>query len=182
MLDFTTLKLLKLVLLEKNISNMSSKIFIRQIQKFDEGDLFNLRNLPEIHRCFINSNKIDFDEHKNWVHDRSLNCPELTLVALNEDELIGLCYLKFISQLKFEISIHIKPNFQNIGIGSSLVSELLFAANEKNIKIILATIDSDNKQSINFFRKHGFIKDQNQNNEKLILDKRSYISMKLQLY
>ena len=160
---------------------MSSKILIRQIEKTDKHDLFNLRNIPEVYRWFINSGEINYDDHENWVNDRVINWPEFTLVASKNNEPVGLCYLKFISDLKFEISIHVNPTYQNFGVGSNLLSELLIVAGKREIKTILANVNSDNEQSIIFFRKHGFIDYENQNNENQFLDKRVYITMKLQL-
>ena len=158
---------------------MDSKLSIRIAQLTDESELFKLRNSPEIYKWFINSNMINLEEHKKWLMDRVENWPKFTFVAIENNYLVGLCYLKIIAEMKYEISIHVMPNLQNTGIGSNLISEMIKSSRKYGVTAIFARINRENLRSLNFFKKHGFVEYYYQVNEFLV--NKNFATFQLQL-
>jgi len=86
-----------------------------------------------------------------------------TVVAKGENEVVGFGMLRAHSPIPTfshtaEISYFLKPGYTNRGIGSLMLEHLIGGAKEKGLSSILANISSLNQGSINFHRKHGFIK------------------------
>ena len=60
-------------------------------------------------------------------------------------------------QYTVEHSVYVHQDFIGKGIGKSLLSELISIAKSKKIHTMVAVIDSENKESIQFHEKFGFV-------------------------
>ncbi|MEK7093126.1 MAG: GNAT family N-acetyltransferase [Patescibacteria group bacterium] len=90
-----------------------------------------------------------FPEHLMQEH---LPEPEEFFVAEENEKIVGCCALEIYSQRMAEIrSLAVLPEFQNRGIGGTLVEACLSAAKEKNIYEVLTITGSSG-----LFEKHGF--------------------------
>ncbi len=136
---------------------MSIEVKIRTITSMDTYELYNLRNCSESVRWFLSNKEITLNEHKKWVEGRVAELPNLTLVAIVKDKVIGICYLNFLKKNDYEISINVNCNFQGLGIGNMLIREILAAARKSKIQNIYALIHEKNINSINFFYANFFI-------------------------
>jgi L-amino acid N-acyltransferase YncA len=56
-----------------------------------------------------------------------------------------------------EITYFIKPGYTGRGIGKLLLDHLIPKARDKGITCLIASISSNNVESINFHKKNGFI-------------------------
>jgi L-amino acid N-acyltransferase YncA len=136
---------------------MSTEVKIRPIDSKDSDELYNLRNSSESVRWFLSDKKIALNEHKEWVESRLAELSNFTLVAIVKDNVIGICYLNFLKKNHYEISINVNCNFQNIGVGTRLIREMLVAARKCKIQNIYAVVHRKNVNSINFFNKNFFV-------------------------
>lgn len=84
------------------------------------------------------------------------------IVALNSDgEVTGLGCLKAYSDRKAydetsELSVYIDPTFHSLGIGKSIMSQLLLEANEMKLHTIISRVTKESIASIKLHEKFGF--------------------------
>ncbi len=79
------------------------------------------------------------------------------------EEIIGFCLLEYFMPIRTfrevaEVTYFIKKEYIGRGIGKMALEILEQDAKQKGIKTIVANITSDNKGSIRFHEKNGFIK------------------------
>ena len=82
-------------------------------------------------------------------------------IILSGENILGFCYLSAYNELStFKecalITYFIDKKHTGKGIGKKVLEKLESEAHKRNIKIILAHISSENKQSILFHTKNGF--------------------------
>lgn len=88
----------------------------------------------------------------------------LTIVAVieeeNEKRIVGSASLQFNqsehSKHKSELSITVHDQFQNIGLGTALVSHLLNIARMKKLGKVWLQVTTDNDVAIHIYKKAGF--------------------------
>jgi len=136
---------------------------IRELQKDDGLELFSIRNHPTNYQWFFSQSPIDIEEHVNWVKNRIENYSSFTLVATLGERVIGICYLGDPNDESPEVSINVSPDFKGIGVGSSLLEELIDKASAAQIGALIARIMINNLDSIAFFRNKGFVEIKKQN-------------------
>ena len=78
------------------------------------------------------------------------------LIAKEKDKVIGFCNL-FGKNGRAEIGIGVHPNYRNKGIGKQLLDKILKKAKEKGLRKVYAGVKKTNINSLNFFKKNGFI-------------------------
>lgn len=130
------------------------KNIIKPITKADENFLFSIRNNNKIRKEFLNSEKIFFQEHRQWFKKKIKSKSKFLFIILKNKQKIGFIgYDK--KEFFYDISIAILPKFQKSGIAS-----LALKQSEKYLKnnIILAKIKKNNKKSQLFFVKNGYKK------------------------
>lgn len=79
----------------------------------------------------------------------------------SDDEIAGFCFLKAYNphstfKETAEITYFIKEGFTGKGIGKLALEKLEEEARKMGIRYILASISSENAQSLSFHKKHGF--------------------------
>ena len=91
--------------------------------------------------------------------DMTMDYPAYTIFA--DDKVAGFCFIRAYNPFSTfrecaEISYFIHKDFTGKGIGEAALDMLITGAKQKGIKTILASISSENTQSISFHSKHGF--------------------------
>jgi len=132
-------------------------ITIRELKSDDYLDLLEIRNHPGNYQWFFSQRPVGFQEHVDWVESRIKTHAKFTLVALLNEKVIGTCYLRDPNDTVPEVSINVSPDFKGVGVGSSLLNEIIDRAKEANINALAARIMSNNLDSIGFFRSNGFV-------------------------
>lgn len=117
---------------------------------------------------------LNFDDSHSWILDQyskdniifdidEARLSAFTFGLFNEDELIGMANIIFecdeLGKINFNISLIIKPNLRNKGLGSYFLNFLLELIKEKYkmIDSLNAIILSDNLVSEKLFTKFGFV-------------------------
>jgi len=146
----------------------------------------HLKDAHQIYNFYIENSHANFEEKKityskfldTYKKIYSRNLPYL--VALYNKKVVGFAYLNIFREksgykFAFENTIYIHNNYQKKGIGTQLLSKLIFESKKNiNIKKIVAFIGGlDSKGSIkihlnNGFKKMGLLKKIGFKNEKWI--------------
>jgi L-amino acid N-acyltransferase YncA len=99
------------------------------------------------------------DEFFKKLIDMTRDYPAYTIFA--DDKVAGFCFIRAYNPFPTfkecaEISYFIHKDYTGKGIGKSALDKLETGAKKMGIKIILASISSENTQSISFHKKNGF--------------------------
>ena len=93
--------------------------------------------------------------------DYGKNLPVLALIQENgKERIIGSASLSFHSQEstrhKAELGITIHDDYQNQGLGTTMIKHLLEIAQKKKLKKIYLRVDTENRRAIHVYEKCGF--------------------------
>ena len=103
---------------------------------------------------------IDVEQEEAWVK-RMLDSPDiLTMTCYVDNEVAGNCELRFKSGIKTshraEVAIVILREYWNLGIGSSMFSELISEARKRGIEIMELEFIEGNERAKRLYEKFGF--------------------------
>ena len=132
-------------------------LIIRELKADDSLELLSIRNHPKNFQWFFSQSPIDLKDHVRWIETRIRMYPRFSLVALLNEKVIGTCYLDDPKAKVPEVSISVSPDFKGIGVGSSMLNEIIVRAKEAHIDSLGARIMAKNLDSIGFFRSKGFV-------------------------
>jgi phosphinothricin acetyltransferase len=113
--------------------------------------------------CSWRYRPMDLEETEQWL-GRHMNRPEHQVwVADKDGQVIGYgCLSDFRAPEGYwpcaENSIYVLPEYSGRGIGSQLMERILTQAIHSDLQVIVAAIDSSNKDSIRFHQRFGFIR------------------------
>lgn len=132
---------------------------IRTIENKDYGYIADIYNyyVQNSNAAFIE--KIIDLKFVETLHEKAL---KKSFFVLDKGEMIiGFALLKnFLPIENFNrtatVSYFISPEYTRQGLGSLLINKLINYAKNSNIDNLIAEIASDNVQSINFHKMHGF--------------------------
>lgn len=87
--------------------------------------------------------------------------PECTLIAHDENKLLGWCKITPISdRLAYagvgEVSVYVHPNAQGKGVGNILLKKLITISEEQGYWTLQASIFRENNSSVYLHKKNGF--------------------------
>ena len=90
-----------------------------------------------------------------------MNC---AFVAVTEEEnsrrIVGTASLKFqpleVFKNKAELGLTVHDDYQNIGIGTALLSHLLGIAKKKQLSKVFLMVNATNKRGLHLYQKAGF--------------------------
>ena len=110
-----------------------------------------------LYECYC---KVEDDHEKKWVKK------DFFSFVSNQNNIFILSYPKPVGYLKARvitdeieiISILIDKKFRKVGIGKSLLHNLLTVALKKKIKNIFLEVSVENQMAINLYKKFNFIK------------------------
>ena len=113
-------------------------------------------NNPEINTYLQNEQEGTTREYSmSWI-ERHQNDYTYTMITEN-GEFIGNCCYNEIENGSGEIGIFISPSFQNIGLGTEAITELIrIGFNELNLEEIRLIVFSHNERAIRCYRRLGF--------------------------
>ena len=103
---------------------------------------------------------IDVEQEEAWVK-RMLDSPDiLTMTCYVDNEVAGNCELRFKSGIKTshraEVAIAILREYWNLGIGSSMFSELISEARKWGAEIMELEFMEGNERAKRLYEKFGF--------------------------
>ncbi len=103
---------------------------------------------------------IDVEQEEAWVK-RMLESPDiLTMTCYVDNEVAGNCELRFKSGIKTshraEVAIAILREYWNLGIGSSMFSELISEARKRGAEIMELEFMEGNERAKRLYEKFGF--------------------------
>lgn len=129
-------------------------IKLRLAKKNDARLLFQWRNDPVAARNSLNSNPIEWHEHKSWF-DASLENGnrDIFIAMLDEERPFGMIRLDWIDDEHAEVSINIDPNLRGKGLGRALLKQ---AVGQFPKTCLFATIKGSNVASLIIFLASGF--------------------------
>ncbi|MFV0519801.1 MAG: GNAT family N-acetyltransferase [Lachnospirales bacterium] len=125
---------------------------------------FDAKKIADIKNYYIENTNIIFTSEKTSeekIKNDIIFGSDFYLVAKLENKIIGfvglLNYRSGGYYITKEVSLYIDKDFHKQGIGKSLLKEILIYTKNKNYKNLVAYINSDNINSLNLFKKYGFI-------------------------
>ena len=130
------------------------------------ADIKDIKDITDIYNQAILQSNSTFDiepktikDRKDWFKKHNKKNP--IIVAEKEKKIVGYASLSKWSDKKaysdtVEISLYIKKEFQNQGIGTKLMSEIIKKGKQEKNHIIIALITQDNDISIKLHKKFGF--------------------------
>lgn len=109
-------------------------------------------------------NRQTFDERRSWFAEQQRR-DFVSLVAVVGGEVVGMAsYGDFRDSIHWpgyrftaELSIHVRSDQRRIGVGRQLMEALIARAAENGIHVLVAGIDAENGDSIQFHERLGFV-------------------------
>lgn len=120
-------------------------------------DMIRLLNDPRIYLCISNEHE-DYTEEQemDWI-TRHQEDYIYSMIHNETNEFIGNCGFNEIENGIGEIGIFIDPKFQNQGLGTEAICELLkIGFNILNLNEIILVVFSNNERAIRCYQKLGF--------------------------
>ncbi|MBQ8193685.1 MAG: GNAT family N-acetyltransferase [Bacilli bacterium] len=132
-------------------------LFIRPNINYVEDYLRNINN-PVIYNYLFNEHDEDItlEQEIDWV-ERHQEDYTFTLIDRQTNEFIGNCGFNEIENNIRTIGIMLDPKYQNIGLGTEAIRELInIGFNTLNLDEIRLIVFSDNERAIRCYRRLGF--------------------------
>jgi L-amino acid N-acyltransferase YncA len=142
---------------------------IRKIELSDSPELLRLRNLHEDLKYYRNSNEVSTEDHEIWVARRASATGLYTWVAVDGNQLLGICYFDEILNGSIEISIRVFPDWRGTSCSQILMEHAIEEVKHTGVNSIVAMVHRDNSKSVRFFEKNNFKESVIQKNEFLEL-------------
>lgn len=155
----------KIYLRIKLYKRTTPQFIIRSATLKDCNRVFSIRNSPDVRIQSNSASTILRADHKTWYlrHINQTDC--LLFVAVRNNTVVG--YIRMDKDRT--ISVAVKKEYRNLGIGSALLAKLLGTIDTHPIT---AAVKKTNLHSLQFFKKHGFTLDkQNRNYQYLMYRK-----------
>ena len=138
-----------------------SQIWIIPANHQDMEWLYICRNQPELYRNGYNARPVSWREHQEWFGEVMDN-PESNkiFIIMRDKTQVGMVRLEKNPFDEAEISIHVLPSAQGVGIGTKAI-ELgsQWALKEWAVNCVAAYVFKGNDGSIRAFEKAGYIED-----------------------
>lgn len=104
---------------------------------------------------------ISVEDEKKFLENKIKSPDEIILLAIVDNKIAASIGLNLISPyLKFrhrkEIGICVKKDFQNLGIASVLMKEIISLAKNTNTEQIELEVSTENKIALKLYKKFGF--------------------------
>lgn len=134
---------------------------IRKATKDDIKDILDIYNYAILNTTASYDYKTYTIEMRTKWYNEKIKNNEPIIVFEIEDKVVGLATFgefrdKPGYKYTIEHSVYVHKDYRNCGIGTKLMKELIKIAREREYKLIVAGIDSENKGSIEMHIKLGF--------------------------
>lgn len=132
-------------------------IRLRKAQPQDCRIIFRWRNHPKVRAHFFNADEIGFDEHRNWF-EKSLRMENrILLIALENDQPVGVLRFDIADDAVAEIDIYVAAEKQGRGLGKEILREGEdWVRRNTEIRMLRAKVMQENGPSLGMFRNRGF--------------------------
>lgn len=114
----------------------------------------NISDLDEIKDILV----FDFDDF--WTYSilkDELNCSSSHyIVARLNNEVVGFGGIKVVLDSADIMNIVVKKNFRNLGIGTSILNEIIALCSSLNLSSITLEVRKDNEYAISLYKNFGF--------------------------
>lgn len=152
---------LKLNLIINDLDNLMS-VIIRDANIEDVQEILEIINYEIIHSTSIyDYSEQNLEQREKWFQDKkSTNMP---VIVAEVGNLVvgfgsyGIFRPKEAYKYCVEHSVYIHKDFRNLGIGKLILEHLINLASEQGFHTMIAGIDAENKDSIGFHKKFGFV-------------------------
>ena len=140
------------------------EIQIRNLQIDDYKDLYRVWTDPTVEQFALTRKCKTIDDSRIKVERSYFDDYSYSFVALADGEVIGIVTIMQNQSWKMEhnaeVSVMIRNDFQDKGIGKNLFEYILnFADNHLKAKMVQLTCHIDNYKGIHIYEKYGFEKE-----------------------
>ena len=134
---------------------------------FEQMSQEHENEVMSIFNYYVENTFYAYPENKlpNQFYSRFLDIAKAypAFVIKSEEQIIGFCLLRPYNPFPVfketaEVSYFIKKEYTGKGVGTTVLKKLEESAIDMGIKRLFADISSENKQSIEFHKKNGFVK------------------------
>lgn len=133
-------------------------IILRQANIDDAKKILDWRNDPVVRKNSFNSDVIDWSLHLLWLEEVLKDANRYLFIILNEND-VEIGQVRFDThENEAEISITLDKNFRGRGYGTKSIkySSEKFLKENKQLQRIIARVKTENKLSLDVFKKAGF--------------------------
>ena len=104
---------------------------------------------------------VTLDNRREWLAEHGTE-PNVTLVAEIDGEVVGFAgYGRFREKAGYDLtvehSVYLRPAARGRGVGTRLLTELIDAATERGIHVMIGGLSADNVGSLRFHQRLGFV-------------------------
>lgn len=135
----------------------SKLIKCRVLESKDIFNVYNLSNSNFVRGNSFNTDKIMFEDHREWFKGKLVSDDNLFLIVEIDDEFAGQVRFDFTGDMA-TVSISIVEQFRGYGLSFNILGESINYLKQYApfIRIVNAYIKCDNKRSLTLFEKLGF--------------------------
>lgn len=114
----------------------------------------NISDLDEIKDILVS----DFDDFWTYsiLKDELNSSSSHYIVAKLNNEIVGFGGIKVVLDSADIMNIVVKKNFRNLGIGTSILNEIIALCSSLNLSSITLEVRKDNKYAISLYENFGF--------------------------
>ena len=130
--------------------------FIRPNERY-VADMMATLNNPEV-STFVSNRTIDltYEDEINWIAENQVGY-NFSMITKDTEEFIGNCGFNDVDEKSGVIGIFLNPRFQNIGLGTEAITELIrFGFEDLDLEEIRLVVFSHNERAIRCYNKLGF--------------------------
>ena len=137
-------------------------IKIRKATSADVSKILDIINYSILHTTAnYNYDIQSLEVQQKWFEDKKAKNFPVIVAEVNETVIgfgsYGTFREKIGYQYTVEHSVYVEDEFTGKGIGKLLLSELIQLAKQQGFHVMIGAIDADNKGSITFHKKFGFV-------------------------
>ncbi|MFZ4672045.1 MAG: GNAT family N-acetyltransferase [Flavobacterium sp.] len=137
------------------------EVLIRNYKKEDAAILVDIINYNILNSTSLYDYHPRTLENQIAIFEDKLNKGFPIIVAVVENQVVGFGYyseFRFREAYRFTVehSVYVLNNFHGKGIGKLLMQRLIDLAKQQKLHTMIAVIDSENQNSINFHEQFGF--------------------------
>lgn len=136
-------------------------ITIRKYQQSDAIAILDIINYNILNATALYDYTIRTLEQQKSILETKILAGFPVIVAENNGEVVGFgmyAEFRFREAYKFTVehSVYVSHNYQGLGIGKLLLTELIQLAKQQGLHTMIGVIDAENQNSIDFHHQFGF--------------------------
>ena len=130
--------------------------FIRPDVRYVE-DMISTINNPEVASLISNRTEdYTMEDEIGWINANQ-DTYNFSMITRDTEEYIGNCGFDDVNGTSGEIGIFLNPRFQNVGLGTEAITELIrFGFEELDLEEIRLIVYSHNERAIRCYQRLGF--------------------------